>query len=141
MSDVLLRLVSGHEIQGQLGMVLLLRSFATPLRHILAAFSMTALTQSSRKRLANSFVAMAHRGSWFCTDDRSHATFPGISSMRPSSTAGWISMLSWSHEHPILTMPVKSHQRCVLGLGWRVRTPHHLRDTDIAPTENMKTEV
>jgi hypothetical protein len=55
-------------------MTVLARPSATPLRHLLAAFSMAALPQSSRKRPANAFVAMKHRGSWFCTDDRGHVS-------------------------------------------------------------------
>jgi hypothetical protein len=55
-------------------MTVLARPSATPLRHLLAAFSMAALPQSSRKRPANAFVAMKHRGSWFCTDDRGHGS-------------------------------------------------------------------
>jgi hypothetical protein len=59
----------------------LLRPFATSMRHILAALSMAALPQSSRKRPANFFVAVTHRGTWFYVDDRDHVSkrfFNGI---------------------------------------------------------------
>ncbi len=58
-------------------MVVLVRPFATTLRRVLAAFSMAALRQSSRKRLANAFVAIKQGGSWFCMNDRSHV--PSVS--------------------------------------------------------------
>jgi hypothetical protein len=121
--------VLGDEIEGQLGVVVLLRPFATPLRYILAAFSMAALPQSSRKRPANSFVAMKHRGSWFCTDNRSHGSerFFIAALDHVNMVAYMVTYVLVGHERPILTMPVKSRQRCVLGLGWHVQIPHHLR--------------
>jgi hypothetical protein len=47
----------GHKIESNLRMTVLVRLFATPLGHVLAAFSVAALPQSSRKRPAKSFVA------------------------------------------------------------------------------------
>jgi hypothetical protein len=64
----------GREIEGQLRMMVLVQPSATPLGHVLAAFSMAGLPELRRKRPANAFVAMKHRGSWFCTDDRGHVS-------------------------------------------------------------------
>ena len=61
----------GHEIESHLRMTVLVRHFATRLRHLLAAFSIAGLPELRRKRPANAFVAMKHRGGWFCTDNRS----------------------------------------------------------------------
>jgi hypothetical protein len=124
---VLMRLVLGHEIEGLLRMVLLLRPFATPLRHVLAAFSMAALPQSSRKRPANSLFAMKHRGSWSAR--MIVATVPSVSSLRPSTTSKTDIDTLGGHERATLTVPLKSHQRCVWALRWHIRTPHHLRNT------------
>jgi len=54
--------------------IVLVRPPATRLRLLLAAFSMAGLPELRRKRPANAFVAMKHRGSWFCTDDRGHVS-------------------------------------------------------------------
>jgi hypothetical protein len=70
----LMGLDAGHETEGQLRTMVLVRPSAMPRCHVLAAFSVAALPQSSRKRPAKSFVAMKHRGSWFCTDDRGHVS-------------------------------------------------------------------
>jgi hypothetical protein len=43
-------------------MMVPIRSSATRLRHLLAAFSMAVLPQTRRKRPANIFVAVDHRG-------------------------------------------------------------------------------
>jgi hypothetical protein len=77
---VLLRLVLGHEIEGLLRMVLRLRPFATPLRHVLAAFSKAVLPQSRRKSPANNFVTVEHRGIWSAR--MIVATVPSVSSAR-----------------------------------------------------------
>jgi hypothetical protein len=80
---VLMRLVLGHEIEGLLRMVLLLRPFSTPLRHVLAAFSKAVLPQSRRKRPANNFVTVEHRGIWSAR--MIVATVSSVSSLRPST--------------------------------------------------------
>jgi hypothetical protein len=61
-------------------MALLLRPFATPLRHVLAAFSMAVLPQTRRKRPANIFVAVDHRGIW--SAQMIVATVPSVSPAR-----------------------------------------------------------
>ncbi|ESQ08819.1 MAG: hypothetical protein JKP98_18820 [Rhodobacteraceae bacterium] len=134
----MLRLEKGHEVEGDLDVAVLVRPFATPIRQVLSVFSVAAPPQSIRKRLTNAFVAIKHRGSWFCTDARGHVS--SVSSMRRPTTSTWWTILSDGHVHSILTVQVKSRQRCVLGLGWHVRTPHHLRDTNVIPTENIKAE-
>jgi hypothetical protein len=63
---------AGHEIERHLRMMVLVRPSAACLRHLLAAFSMAGLPELRRKRPANAFVAIKHRGSWFSTDERSH---------------------------------------------------------------------
>jgi hypothetical protein len=70
----LMGLDAGHEIERHLRMMVLVRPSATHLRHLLTAFSMAQLPQSSRKRQANAFVPMKYRGSWFCTDDRGYVS-------------------------------------------------------------------
>jgi hypothetical protein len=62
---------AGHEIERHLRMMVLVRHSAACLRHLLAAFSMAGLPELRRKRPANAFVTMKHRGSWFYTDNRS----------------------------------------------------------------------
>jgi hypothetical protein len=120
-------------------MMVPIRSFATSLRHLRAAFPMAGLPELRRKRPANAFVAMKHRGGWFCTDNRSQVFERFFNAA--SNHVNMVIDLLGRRARPILTVPVKSRQRCVLGLGWHVRTPHHVRDTNIIPTENMKTEL
>jgi hypothetical protein len=133
-----MRLEKGQEVEGGLGVVVLIGPFASPIRHVLAAFSVAAPPRSIRERLTNALLAIKHRGSWFAR--MIAAKFPSTSSMRRPTTSTWLTSLSDGHVHSILTVQVKSRQRCELSLGWQVRTPHHLRDTNVIPTENMKTE-
>jgi hypothetical protein len=123
--DVLMGLDLGHEIESHLRMTVLVRHFATRFRHLLAAFSMAGLPELRRKRPANAFVAMKHRGGWFCTDNRGQV-FERFFNAASNKVNMVIDPLG-GRARPILTVPVKSRQRCVLGLGWQVRTPHHLR--------------
>ena len=55
-------------------MMVLVRHFDTPLRHILTDVSVAGPPESRRKRPANALIAMNHRGSWFCKDDRGHVS-------------------------------------------------------------------
>jgi hypothetical protein len=67
-----MRLEKGQEVEGGLDMVMLIGPFASPVRHVLAAFSVAAPPRSIRERLTKALLAIKHRGSWFCTDDRGH---------------------------------------------------------------------
>jgi hypothetical protein len=122
---VLMGLVLGHEIEGNLRMMVLVQPSATPLGHVLAAFSMAGLPELRRKRLTNALPAFKHRGSWFCTDDRGH-----VSEHFFHAASDHVNMevdpLGWPRGcDPSRASEVAPTVR--IGLGWQVRTPHHLR--------------
>jgi hypothetical protein len=120
-----MRLEKGQEVEGGLDVVVLIRPFASPVRHVLAAFSVAAPPRSIRERLTNALLAIKHRGSWFCTDDRGQ-----VSEHFFHAASDHVNMevdpLGWPRGcDPSRASEVAPTVR--IGLGWQVRTPHHLR--------------